>query len=250
MGLVRDNSRQLRIVAVVAAAVTGFGGAAAVDALAGPPLAVAADFGAGDGLTRYVVTGAGGDVTPELLAALEGAAGVDSAQRLFDGTALVAVDALAPQQLRAVPGVASVETSPSVPVLGTASDPYYAPYAWHLENTGGNAYGQASVADADVDATKGWDAATGEGLVVAVVDSGFDSDHPDLAGSLWVNPAEPCGAADTDATARPATATAGTGTRTARTSTTAATAATARRSPAPSAHGRATGPAWPASRPT
>ncbi len=33
---------------------------------------------------------------------------------------------------------------------------------------------------------------------MAVLDSGYDLDHPDMAGALWSNPAEPCGSADTD----------------------------------------------------
>ncbi|WP_299952878.1 S8 family serine peptidase [uncultured Modestobacter sp.] len=197
MGLVRTSSRQVRAVAVVAAALTGFGGAAAVDAMAQPDVAVADGFGAGDGLTRYVVSATSGDASPELLATLAGQDGVDSAQRLFDGSALVAADGVTPQQLRAVAGVSGVELSPSVPVLGTASDPYYAPYGWHLENTGANAYGQTEVrADADIDGSVAWDATTGDGMVVAVVDTGYDSDHPDLAGALWTNPS--CGPEDAD----------------------------------------------------
>ena len=35
-------------------------------------------------------------------------------------------------------------------------------------------------------------------MIVAVVDTGYDSDHPELAGALWTNPAESCGSADTD----------------------------------------------------
>jgi len=56
------------------------------------------------------------------------------------------------------------------------NDPLF-PYQWGLH--------QAS--DADVDAPEGWEMATGDGLTVAVIDTGVDWDHPDLAGK-WVEP--------------------------------------------------------------
>ena len=82
--------------AVVAAAFTGSGGAAAVDALAHPQVAVADGFGAGDGLTQYVVSSATGTVTPVFVTTLAELAGVESAQPLFEGTALVAVEGVTP----------------------------------------------------------------------------------------------------------------------------------------------------------
>ena len=61
---------------------------------------------------------------------------------------------------------------------------------WHLDN-----YAQfvGGVADADIDAEQAWDAATGAGVVVAVIDSGADLDSLDLAANIWVNNAEIAG---------------------------------------------------------
>jgi serine protease len=193
------KSKRIQAIVLATAAVAGYGGAAAYSALAAPVLPVITDWGPGDGLTRYVLTAASGTASPELLAGLEDVDGVVNAQLLSDGRALVATDGLLPQDLAAVAGVSGVEISPSVPVAASVTDPLFPDYGWHLDNTGTNAYGQSPVvADADIDAGEGWDIGTGEGMVVAVVDSGFDSDHPDLAGSLWVNPDEPCGSVDTD----------------------------------------------------
>ncbi len=38
-----------------------------------------------------------------------------------------------------------------------------------------------------IDTERGWDSATGEGVVIAHIDTGLDFDHPELVGQLWVN---------------------------------------------------------------
>ncbi|MGY1821238.1 S8 family serine peptidase [Geodermatophilus sp. SYSU D00079] len=199
-------SRRRRALAVAAAATVGFSGAAVVDAFVlSPTPAMADELGPGDGLTRLVVQTAGG-VGAEQLAALDALPAVDSAQLLSDGSALVAGTGITDDDMRGV--VPGAEVVPSVPgeVAGaTISDPYWSEYGWNLENTGSNAYRGwvPATAGADVSAVTGWQAGTGRGMVVAVVDSGYALSHPDMAGALWTNPDEPCGSADTDGNGRP-----------------------------------------------
>ncbi len=52
---------------------------------------------------------------------------------------------------------------------------------WHLDNTGQS----GGEADADIDATEGWEITRGSGdVVVAVLDSGIELDHPEFAGRI------------------------------------------------------------------
>lgn len=71
------------------------------------------------------------------------------------------------------------------------TDPLF-PDQWHLRNLGYNYAGNPfSPADVDIDATEAWDRNLGStNIVVAVIDDGIQSDHPDLTDNLAFNTGE------------------------------------------------------------
>ena len=82
--------------------------------------------------------------------------------------------------------VEAVELDQRVTIALTPNDPRFAEQ-WALHNTGQT----GGTADADIDAPEAWDITTGTAAaVVAVIDSGVDYTHPDLAANIWTNPGE------------------------------------------------------------
>ena len=74
------------------------------------------------------------------------------------------------------------------PQTTTPNDPDY-PLLWGLNNTGQT----GGKPDADIDAPEAWNIQTGDPIVVGVIDSGVDYNHPDLAGNIWTNLGEIAG---------------------------------------------------------
>ena len=61
---------------------------------------------------------------------------------------------------------------------------------YHLNNEGQT----GGTTDADVDAPEAWDITTGDStIIVAVIDTGIDAEHPDLLANMWVNEGEIAG---------------------------------------------------------
>jgi hypothetical protein len=78
-------------------------------------------------------------------------------------------------------------------VTSSPNDPKFA-QQWALKNTGQTGTcNPAGTFDVDIDAPEAWDFVTGSGtVVVAVLDTGVNYNHPDLLGNIWSNPIDDC----------------------------------------------------------
>jgi hypothetical protein len=102
--------------------------------------------------------------------------------KLPDGTAVV--DALI--RFNRSANVLYAEPNYKYKFLLVPNDPNFS-RQWALNNTGQT----GGTPDADIDAPEAWDIQTGSGdIIVAVIDSGVDYNHPDLAGNMWRNTVE------------------------------------------------------------
>jgi len=96
-------------------------------------------------------------------------------------------------------GVEKVEPNYLIPLQEAPQvfpeDPYFHAYQWSLHNTGQT----GGPEDADVDAPEAWEIEQGRPeVVMAIIDTGIDYDHPDLGANIWENTAEIEGVDGTD----------------------------------------------------
>lgn len=90
------------------------------------------------------------------------------------------------KRLSVHPAVAVAEPDYPLHALATPDDPDFE-QLWGLLNTGQN----SGTAGADIKATDAWDISTGSHeVVIGVIDSGMDYNHPDLLDNRWVNPGD------------------------------------------------------------
>ena len=84
------------------------------------------------------------------------------------------------------PDVLSVEPNYRIELMQIPDDPEFA-LQWALSNTGQT----GGLTGTDIGAIPAWNISTGgEGILLAIPDTGIDLNHPDLAGNIWTNPDE------------------------------------------------------------
>jgi subtilisin family serine protease/chitodextrinase len=93
------------------------------------------------------------------------------------------------RELSARADVAYVEPNYIISVSGAPNDQSFS-QVWGLQNTGQTVGTAVGTSGADISAVSAWEISTGSRQnVVAVVDTGVDYTHPDLAANMWSAPA-------------------------------------------------------------
>jgi len=107
----------------------------------------------------------------------------------FDKTKIQARDLL--MDLKNSSSVSAVQMNQKVDFRNAPNDEFYN-NQWQYDNDGSN----GGVSDADIDAPPAWDittggtTATGDEIVIGIVDGGANIAHPDLVANIWTNGGE------------------------------------------------------------
>ncbi|MEH7306310.1 S8 family serine peptidase [Neobacillus drentensis] len=94
--------------------------------------------------------------------------------------------------LKKDPTIESVQPNYKYYATDTNNSPNYYDQLWGLNNSGQPIKEINGLADIDVDAPEGWDKFSSKlpEVVVGVIDTGVDINHPDLKGKIWTNTKE------------------------------------------------------------
>jgi subtilisin family serine protease len=77
--------------------------------------------------------------------------------------------------------------------LSPPDDPFFT-HQWPLQNTGQTVNNTPGTGNADIDALEAWETTTDcSNVIIAIIDSGIDLNHPDIKNNLWTNPGEIAG---------------------------------------------------------
>jgi subtilisin family serine protease len=99
------------------------------------------------------------------------------------------------QALQKNPQVAAVSPNFLLHIDSNIPNDEYFDYLWGLHNTGQT----GGPSDIDINAPEAWDITTGSSsILVGVIDTGIDYNHPDLLPNIWVNPGEVSDGLDND----------------------------------------------------
>jgi thermitase len=169
-----------------------------------PASAGAAEFAPGEVLVRFDQ-----DVSKQEQASTARRAGGTIESRLPGVPRLAVVDLAAgasvaegARRLEGLDSVAYAEPNWAYRVQAQPDDPFY-PLQWGLDNTGQPPFMGAPGADISAEAAWELPAFLGDppgspDVTIAVIDTGLDAQHPDLAPNLWVNEAEATGVPGVD----------------------------------------------------